>query len=78
MTKALTNGVDTLDVPIETRRHLLKQEIGMWRNTRYLAEVRLRVQRRIGGSETEAQAMKELERCELALDALAEEEKALL
>jgi hypothetical protein len=73
----ISNG--TADVPIEIRRQLLQQEISMWKNTRYLAEVRLRVQRRIGGTpEAEAQHMQELERCEKAIDALEEEAHALI
>jgi hypothetical protein len=78
MTKSdQANGV--ADVPLEIRRHLLQQEIAMWRNTRYLAEVRLRVQRRIaGGVEAEAAQIAEIERCELAIDALEEEQRALV
>jgi hypothetical protein len=74
--KTTTNG--THDIALETQLQILRQERQMWLNTRYLAEVRLRVQRRIeSGPEAEAAQIKELERCERAIDALDEELRAI-
>ena len=55
------------------KRALLEQEIAMWVNTRYQAQVRLRVQKAIGDTEQQAAIIKDLERCEKALDALQAE-----
>lgn len=79
MTLELLNPVVTNDdIPVETKRAILLQEIQIYKNTRYQAEVRLRVQRRVGAvTEIEAGLIKELERCEQVLDALKAELGAL-
>lgn len=59
---------------LRTQRKLMQEEIAAWVNTRYQCQVRLRVQKAIGGEkEIQAALIKDLERCERALDALAEE-----
>lgn len=69
---------DRDDIPLDTKRAILVQERQMWANTRYQMEIRMRVQRRLGASaEIEAGIVKELERCEQALDVLREELAAL-
>lgn len=65
------------DVPTDVKRQIIEQDMQMWRNTRYQCEIRMRVQRRIGNTEGEATMITELERCEKALDAMAEELAAL-
>ncbi len=62
---------ETVDVPPDVQRVLLEQEMQTWKNTRYQAELRLRVARRIGdGAEVEVGLVKQMERCEQALDVL--------
>lgn len=62
----------------DVQRKLLEQEIAMWINTRYQSRVRLRVQTAIGGeAETRAALIADLEKCERALDALAQDLAAL-
>lgn len=63
------------DVPVEVQRAIIQQEIQLWKNTRYQLEIRCRVQQRIGGDISAIQA--ELEKCEKALDVLAELEESL-
>jgi len=65
------------DIPVEVKLALLEQEQQMWHNSRYVFEVRARVNKRIGNVEKVVACEKELENCEKALDALAEEVKAL-
>ena len=68
-----------IEIPIEVKRSIIEGEAAMWRNTLYQAEVRHRVNARIGAT---AEAQKAVEdqmvQCEKALDALAEELKALV
>lgn len=60
--------------PLKVQRILLDQERTLWIGSRYQCQVRLRVQKAIGGeAEIQAALIKDLERCERALDALAEE-----
>jgi hypothetical protein len=66
-----------VDVTDETKRALIEQDMQLWRNTRYQCEIRRRVQQRIGNTEGEAAMIAELERCEKALDVLAEELAAI-
>ena len=62
------------DISLEVKRVLLDQELALWRNTQYQIGVRLRVSRRIGDdTETQAGYIKQLERCERAIDALSNE-----
>lgn len=62
----------------DVQRILVQQEIDMWVRTRYMARVRLRVQTAIGGeAETRAALIADLEKCEKALDALAQDLAAL-
>ena len=62
------------DISAEVKRALLDQELVLWRNTQYQIGVRLRVSRRIGDdTETQAGYIKQLERCERAIDALSDE-----
>lgn len=64
--------------PLEVQRKLLINEIMLWTNTRYQSQVRLRVQKAIDGEvEIQAALIKDLERCEKALDML-EHELAML
>ena len=67
------------DISIEVKRSIIDGECAMWRNTLYQAEVRHRVNARIGAT---AEAQKAVEdqivQCERALDALAEELKVLV
>jgi len=67
------------EIPTEVKREIIMAEMSMWRNTLYQAEVRHRVNARIGAT---AEAQKAVEdqmvQCEKALDALAEELKALV
>jgi hypothetical protein len=66
------------EIAPETRRAIVEQEIALWRNTRYLTDVRLRVLRRVGGTDEQLAAqIAELERIERTLDALAEERAAI-
>jgi len=66
------------EIAPETRRAIVEQEIALWRNTRYLTDVRLRVLRRVGGTDEQIAAqIAELERIERTLDALAEERAAI-
>lgn len=69
---------DNNDVPVEIKRALLTQEIGQWKNTAYLLQVRHRVNKKLGAEE---QALKSLEdemvKAENAIDILSEELKAL-
>jgi uncharacterized protein Yka (UPF0111/DUF47 family) len=58
-------------------RAILDQEIKVWLNTRYLTQVRRRVQKAIGNTEQEAELIKELERIERGLDTLQQEYAAL-
>jgi len=59
-----------MEIPIDVQRAIVQQEIQMWQNSRYQLEVRARVTKRIGGDA--APIVAELEKCEKALDALAE------
>ncbi len=62
------------EIPAEVKKQLLAEELARWRNTRYLFEVRYKVGQRIGdGPELLAGYRAELERCERAIDALADE-----
>jgi len=67
------------EIPTEVKREIIMAEMSMWQNTAYQAEVRHRVNARIGAT---AEAQKAVEdqmvQCEKALDALAEELKALV
>ena len=67
------------EIPTEVKCSIIESECAMWRNTLYQAEVRHRVNARIGAT-TEAQKAVEdqMVQCERALDALAEELKALV
>lgn len=75
------NGIELIEateISVATRRAILEQERQMWANTRYQAEIRLRVQRRIdGGVDVEAALIKDMERCEKAIDVLDEELRTL-
>lgn len=63
---------------LEVKKTILQQERMMWINTRYQIEIRLRVQQRIGGVESDiAELIKTLERCEKALDIIDEETNKL-
>jgi hypothetical protein len=71
-------AVEVDDVPVEIKRQIVQQEIQLWRNTRYQFEVRLRVEKRIGGTpEAQAEHIRQLETCEKRLDALQAELEAL-
>jgi hypothetical protein len=66
------------DIPVEVKRALLEQEIGLWRNTKYITSVRYRVQKGIGTPAEElAPLVRDLEKCEKMLDALNGELAAL-
>jgi hypothetical protein len=66
-----------LDVAPDIKRQLIEQDAQMWRNTRWQAESRRRVYKRIGNTEAEAEQIKILEQCESALMELAEQAKDL-
>ena len=59
------------------KRAIIQQEIALWQNTSYQASVRMRVQQKLGNTEQQAAITKDMERCEMALDALSEELAAL-
>jgi hypothetical protein len=65
------------DIPSEVKRELIEQDMRMWLNTRWQAEMRRRVARRVADTEGEAAQIKLLERCEASLMALEEEREAL-
>lgn len=73
----MTEREPTADPPPAIKRALIEQQIALWVNTAYDAKIRLRVQKAIGDTEQQAAIIKDMERCEKALDALAAELAAL-
>ena len=70
--------MDNNDISIEVKREIVMAEMSMWRNTAYQAGVRHRVNARIGATAEAQKAVEDqMAQCEKALDALAEELKAL-
>jgi len=65
------------DVPAAVKRQLIEQDVQMWRNTRWQAEMRRRGAQRVGNAEREAQQITIIEECEGELMSLDEELKAL-
>lgn len=65
------------DISVKVKLDLLEQEQTILRNSRYVFEIRARINKRIGNAEKVIACEKELENCEKALDMLEEEVKAL-
>ena len=70
--------VDADEPPVEVKKQLLEQEIIMWVNTRYQAQIRYKVHKKLGIKTQQAEIVKELEQCEKALDLLRQELAALV
>ena len=63
----------TEDVTANTKRILLEQDMQMWKNTRFQAESRRRVYKRLANTDAEAEQIKILKNCEAALMDLEEQ-----
>lgn len=61
------------NVSNEIKRELVQSEMSRYENTIYLWTIRVRIAKRLEDKALEENAMKELERCEKALDVLKEE-----
>jgi hypothetical protein len=69
---------DNNDVPVEAKQQLILQDMQMWRNTRWQAEMRARGAKRVGNADREAVQYKLIDECEGELMHLEEELNALL
>lgn len=58
------------NIPEQTKKLLVEQQMALWRNTQYDASVRLRVAKAIKDTHQEQQATQQIEQCIRALDEL--------
>lgn len=53
-----------MELPIANQLSVIDQELVMWRNTRYLYEIRHRINKKLGNVEEAKACVTELEKCE--------------
>lgn len=68
----------TDEIPNEVKKAIIQQEIGLYKNTAYQAQLRYRVNKKLGAEESVLKALEaEMTKCEATIDILNQELDAL-
>lgn len=69
----MTDTIGKYDIPFETQKIFIEQEMQLWKNSAYVAELRARVARKTGDEEDAKKFQADMEKCYKRIDELEKE-----